>query len=188
MATNFDVTISKPRSATGGIAFAPLGTELPIDASKALPVAFKPFGYISEDGVTLSSDSSDEDVRVWGGYKVRKIRSEYAETMSFRVLSTRNIDTLKACFGESQVVDVTGDGSRIQIFHTAEIPSKKVYSVETLDEEGFFRRYLVPDGQLMVSGDRTLSHASADGFDVSIECFPNEDGVCVYELISLPSK
>lgn len=188
MATEFDVTISKPRSATGGIAFAPLGTDLPMDASKALPVAFKPFGYIGEDGVTLSSDSSDEDVRVWGGYKVRKIRSEYSETLSFRVLSTRNIDTLKACFGENQVVDIAEDGSRIQILHTAEIPSKKVYSVETRDEEGFFRRYLVPDGQLMVSGDRTLTHSSPDGFEASIECFPDQDGVCLYELISMPSK
>lgn len=180
---NFDVTISKPKTATGGLTFAPKGTGLPTDAKTPLAVEFKPFGYISEDGVTLSSDSSDDDVIVWGGYKVRKIRSQYSETASFRVLSTRNVDTLKACFGDKQV---EASGSQIMVKHTADIPSKKIYTIETRDEDGFARRYVIPDGQLMVSGDRNISHASADGYDVAIESFPDADGVCIYEYTELP--
>lgn len=181
---NFDVTISKPKTATGGLTFAPKGTTLPTDAKTPLDVKFKPFGYISEDGVTLSSDSSDEDIIVWGGYKVRKVRSQYSESVSFRVLSTRDVDVLKACFGDKQV---TGSGTQITVKHTADVPSKKVYTIETRDEDGFARRYVIPDGQLMVSGDRNLSHASADGFDVSIESFPDADGVCIYEYTELPA-
>lgn len=179
---NFDVTISKPKTATGGLAFADKSAQVPTDAKSPLNVAFKPFGYISEDGVTLASDSSDEDVRVWGGYKVRKIRSEYSESVSFRVLSTRNVDTLKACFGDKQVVST---GNQILVKHTAEIPSKKIYTIETRDEEGFARRYVIPDGQLMVSGDRSLSHSAADGLDVTIEAFPDQDDVCIYEYTEL---
>lgn len=182
---NFDVTISKPKTATGGLTFAPAGTTLPTDAKAPLDVKFKPFGYISEDGVTLSSDSSDEDVVVWGGYKVRKVRSQYSESLSFRVYSTRNVDTLKACFGEKQV---EASGTKITLKHTADIPSKQVYTVETRDEDGFARRYVVPEGQLMVSGDRNLTHSGTDGFDVSIEAMPDGDGVCIYEYTELPAS
>lgn len=182
---NFDITISKPKSASGGLTFAVDKTAtLPTDAKSPLDVKFKPFGYISEDGVTISQDANDEDITIWGGFKIRKIRSQFSKSLSFRVLSTRDLDVLKACFGDEQVV---ASGTQITVKHTAEIPSKKFYTVETKDEQGFARRYVVPDGQLMVSGDRNLSHSAPDGFDVNIECYPDNDDVCIYEYTELPA-
>lgn len=181
---NFDITIAKPKSVTGGLTFAPANTAPPTDAKTALAVAFKPFGYISEDGVTLSEDATDEDIIVWGGMKVRKVRSQFSATISFRVMSTRDVDVLKACFGDA---NVTGSGTTLAVKHGAAIPSKKVYTIETVDEAGFSRRYVIPAGQLMVSGERNLTHAASDGFDVTIDAAPDADGYCYYEYTELPA-
>lgn len=181
---NYNVTVAKPKSVTGGITFAPLGTDVPEDAKSVLDVAFKAFGYVSEDGVKLSEDASDEDVKVWGGVKVRKVRSEYGATITFTALSTRNPATLRAVFGNRNV-EVTKQ--TILVKHGADTAPVQVFTIETVDENGFARRYVIPKGQLTVSGERNLTHAGADGFEVTIECTADNDGYCYYEYTQMPN-
>lgn len=50
MAQVENVTTAKPKI-DGAIYSAPKGTPLPTDAKTALNVAFKPLGYISDDGL-----------------------------------------------------------------------------------------------------------------------------------------
>jgi hypothetical protein len=174
---NFDVTIAKPKSTTGGMTFAPKGTEIPEDASSSLPDPCRPLGYVSADGVSLSEDASDEDVTVWGGVKVRKVRSEYSATITATLHSTRNVPTLRAIFGKKNVIV---KGNVIKILHTADIAPVQCFTIESLDGE-FARRFHIPRGQVTVSGERTLSHSSPDGFEITIEALADEDGVCYIE-------
>ena len=52
-----NITIGLPKS-NGAVFWAPAGTTLPTNASDALDGAFVNLGYISEDGVTRSTEES----------------------------------------------------------------------------------------------------------------------------------
>ena len=61
-----NVTSAKPK--VGGAIFsAPLGTPLPTDATTDLNAAFKPLGYVSEDGLVNENTASSENLKAWGG-------------------------------------------------------------------------------------------------------------------------
>lgn len=57
-----NVTVGKGR-VTGYLFVAPNGTALPTDATTDLPEAYKNLGYIDEDGVTETVDTSSEDIK-----------------------------------------------------------------------------------------------------------------------------
>lgn len=185
-ARTFDIFVSKPDTITGGILTAPLGTVIEKDPSKKLDKKFLTFGLISEDGVSLSEDASDDDVKVWGGVKVRTVRSDYSASLSFTVHSTSDLEVLKILFGEG---NVKKEGQIISITHNADMAPVRVFTVETKDpSNGMKRRYVVPRGQLTISGDRSLNHSSADALEVKIECLADpETGECYTEHTWMPT-
>lgn len=182
----WDVTISKPATATGGFTFSEVGADLPTDATTPLPITCKPAGYISQDGITLSEDNSDDDVTVWGGQKVRKVRSDHSASIGLTFYSTREPSVLKMIFGDKNVV-VSEDGQSITVKHGADMPVIRPFTIETTDEDGFKRRFVIPRGQLAVSGDRSLTHSDADGLECTVECLVDADGVNYYEYTELPA-
>lgn len=173
--------VAKPISVTGGIKVAPIGTVTPTDPTSVLNAAFKELGYVNEDGLKLSHDASDDKIKVWGGVTIRTIRSDYSATITGTLLSTLDIDVLKNVFGDSLVTQKSGF---ISIKHAADIAPEKVYIIETKDaSSGGRKRYVVPKGQITVSGDVNLSHKEITGFEVTIEALADKDGVCYYEFV-----
>lgn len=173
--------VAKPISITGGIKVAPLGTVTPTDPTSVLNAAFKELGYVNEDGLKLSHDASDDKIKVWGGVTIRTIRSDYSATITGTLVSTLDIDVLKNVFGDSLVTQKSGF---IAIEHAADIAPEKVYIIETKDaSNGGRKRYVIPKGQITVSGDVNLSHKGLTGFEVTIEALADKDGVCYYEFV-----
>lgn len=174
-----DVLISMPDTVTGGIFVSDEGVDSPVDAKGKLNAAFRTLGLVGEDGISITEDASDDDFKVWGGVKWRKMRSEFSATASLKLHSVVNFDTLKAVFGKDNVVE---SGGVITIKHGSEIAPVQAFSIETKDGN-FIRRYFAPRGQITVSGDRVLSHKDVDGFEVEIEFLADENKVCYYELV-----
>lgn len=173
--------VAKPISVTGGIKVAPIGTVTPTDPTSVLNAAFKELGYVTEDGLKLSHDASDDKIKVWGGVTIRTIRSDYSATITGTLVSTLDVDVLKNVFGDSLVTQKSGF---IAIKHAADIAPEKVYVVETKDaSNGGRKRYVIPKGQITVSGDVNLSHKEITGFEVTIEALADKDGVCYYEFV-----
>lgn len=173
--------VAKPISVTGGIKVAPVGTVTPTDPTSVLNAAFKELGYVTEDGLKLSHDASDDKIKVWGGVTIRTIRSDYSATITGTLVSTLDVDVLKNVFGDSLVTQKSGF---IAIKHAADIAPEKVYIIETKDASNDGRkRYIIPKGQITVSGDVNLSHKEITGFEITIEALADKDGVCYYEFV-----
>lgn len=176
-----DVIVAKPKSTTGGLTFGGTDIEIPDDATSDLPEGQKPLGLVSSDGATLTEDASDEDIFVWGAVKARKVRSEFSATLGATLYSTANPDTLRAVFGEDSV---KVDGDMITVKHSSKIAPIQNFTVECVDKgTNTARRFVIPRGQITVSGDRSLVDAEADGFEVEIEALADEDGDCYTEYI-----
>lgn len=173
--------VAKPISVTGGIKVAPIGTVTPTDPTSVLNAAFKELGYVTEDGLKLSHDASDDKIKVWGGVTIRTIRSDYSATITGTLVSTLDVDVLKNVFGDSLVTQKSGF---IAIKHAADTAPEKVYVIETKDaSNGGRKRYVIPKGQISISGDVNLSHKEITGFEITIEALADKDGVCYYEFV-----
>ena len=182
MATGIDaIRTGAPVNATGGVQFAETGTTLPTDATTEPEAAFKKGGFIGDDGVTRSTDASDEKIRAWGGDTVKVVRSEHSITYSFEFLESTNADVLKLIHGDEHVtVDVSG--KKVSIEHTAKMPPRQAFLLDMLDGDTRIRE-VIPDGQLTTSGEVQFVHSDVIRYAVEIEAFPNDEQVKAYSYV-----
>lgn len=185
MATGIDaIRTGAPVTATGGVLFADIGTTLPTDATTDPDVAFTKGGFIGEDGVTRSTDASDEKIRAWGGDTVKVVRSEHSITYSFEFLESTNADVLKLIHGEDHVT--VGAGS-VTVEHTAKMPPRQAFILDMLDGDTRIRE-VIPDGQLTTSGEVQFVHSDVIRYAVEIEAFPVDGEVKAFSYIDSESS
>ena len=97
------MTTREPRdiaiAADGSVSIAPTGTAMPTDADEALDAAFIDVGYISEDGVTLSPNTSTDGIAAWQSLAfVRTVVSEQDMQLGFELMQW-NETSLQLAFG-----------------------------------------------------------------------------------------
>lgn len=173
--------IGAPVSATGVIAYGPIGSVLPADASAALDEAFETLGLVGEDGVTMTPERSREDKRAMGGQIVRTVQSEYGVSVSFTLLESTKAAVLKALFGED---NVEVQGSAISVRHNEQVPAKGVFVV-TLKDGKNRRRLVAANAQLLMEGDVQYVHSELIQYSVTVTCYPDEDNDNLREYIAL---
>lgn len=177
-----DVLVASPVTGTGGILSAPLGTTpaLPTDTTTAT-TGFSPLGYVGEDGVTMSENRSVEKIRAWGGDTVRVVQNEHDVTFSLSLLETTEV-TMKELHGDGAVsataaTETAGNLLAVQI-KSDPLPHKK-YVIDIKDGDKRVR-IVIPDGQITEVGDTQFVHTTATAHELTIEAFPDEDGVKAY--------
>lgn len=172
MALN-DILIGAPVTATGGVMHAPVGTAFPAKISEQFAKEWVKGGYVGEDGVTRTIDASDDKIKAWGGDIVRILRSEHSVSYTFQFLESRNAETLKILFGEENV-HVTADEVRVDL--KSEMVPRRSFAFDMRDGDAKIREE-VPDGQIALSGDVQFVHSDIIRYEVTIEAFPDENGV-----------
>ena len=184
-----DVRIGAPeQSVTGAIKNAPLGTTLPTLSSittsgVSLDNAFTGDEYVSEDGLTLTPAMSTTDIKDWSGATVRKVLESFDGTLSWTMIST-NASALGIAFGADHVTTqaaATAHGAQIRAELGAHIPEARSWVF--LMKDGDARIFIVvPNGQVTEVGEVTFASNAAVGWNVTLSCYPDESGECIYVM------
>jgi len=167
-----NVIAGKPNAA-GGVWGGPLGSPVPTDATTALNAALKPYGYISEDGLTENIEASTEKIKAWGGDIVKVVQTDYSVSYTFTFIESQNADVLKAVFGADNVVTTaatTTAGTKHAVKRTSDILPHQVWVFEVKDGDARVR-VVVPDGQATLSGEITYVDGGVISYSVTVEAF-----------------
>ncbi len=113
--TNDSTMVSLGKFKVGGYAYwAPAGTTPPEDSSTVLPAAFKLLGYLSEDGLTITSDTDTTEVKDANGTTVLKVISSFSESYQFAMLEILRAEAAKLRYNTDAV---TGTDKSMTIKH-----------------------------------------------------------------------
>lgn len=133
-------------------------------------------GFINEDGVTEASERDTEKIKAWGGDTIRVLQNEHTMTYTLTFAEMANPEVLKLVYGDE---NVTVDGKNIEVKHNSKTLPHRSFCIEVLDGETKIRKF-IPDGQITETGELQLVHSGIMSIEVTIEAFPDKDGVKVY--------
>lgn len=173
------VTTGK-RGIDGGVYVAPFGTTLPTTATETLNAAFKPFGYISEDGVTNSIGKTSEDIKEWGGDVVDTVDSEQTDDWKFKAIESLNADVLKTIFGSSNVTASTTIAIEVKNAN----PDAMSYVIDIAQKGGRMKRIVIPRAKITAIGDIVYKSNEAVGYDLTLRAGLDSSGCTHYEYVS----
>lgn len=160
---------------TGAIAVAKKGTLLPNSATEKLGQGWDAGGYVSSDGVTVSTSIGTTDIKDWSQATVRKAITDFSGSISFKFLQTDEF-TLKRLLGPENV-DVASDGKKITAKFGAHLPEIESYTFSMKD--GDLRvRIIVPSGQFTSIEDFTFTPGDATTFGGTLSCY-DDDGYSI---------
>lgn len=174
-----NITIGLPKP-NGAVFWAPLGTALPKKADEELNEAFVNLGYISEDGVTMTTEESSDKIRAWGKEVVMISSTEYSETFTLNFLETVRESVLKFVKGADNVT-VNEDGT-IRVKTTGDALPRGAIVIDTLQNNGDvtprIHRIVFGDCQISDrSGDQTYNNSDPLVYPATIEAFKFESPV-----------
>ena len=168
--TATNVTVGKP-NVSGAVYRAPLGTTLPTDATTALDAAFVSLGYVSEDGLSNNNELSVEATKAWGGNIVLRSLTEMNDEFTLTLIETKNVDVLKAVYGEDNVTVDASDNVTVNV--VAEDPEEAVWVFELALRGGIARRIVIPDGAITSRDEITYNDSDAVGYGITISAYPD---------------
>lgn len=173
MAQVENVTTAKPKI-DGAIYSAPKGTTLPTDAKTALDPAFKPLGYISEDGLTNSNSPKSDGIKAWGGDTVATVQTEKENTYSYTLIESLNINVLKEAYGDDNVTGTLETGITVKA-NSKELLEHPVVIDMTL-RNGVYQRIVIEFGKVSEIGDISYTDSDAVGYEITLTALPNTKG------------
>lgn len=182
-----NVSLGKTK-ASGVVWWAPAGTKLPTDAVTELAAEYRTPGYVSEDGITVSTSIDTQEIKEMGGSVVLNEVSSYSETVQFTLIET-NIDSLKLRYGTNNVKTVsstTNAYTPYTVTHTMPSGGALVLVLEIAMTGNRVKRIVIPEATLSDVGDVTYSSGDAIGYDMTFTANPSDaiDGATSVEYIA----
>ena len=168
-----NITIGLPK-AGGAIYVAPIGSTLPSDATTSLSASYVNLGYVTEDGVTMTTSEESDTIKAWGPEIVMVNQTDFTETATYNLLETIRPAVLQYIRGNGNV-DIAADGS-IKSGTTGEQLPHCIVVVETIQNNGSvnprYHRIVYGDCQISDrSGDQSYNNSDPVTFPVTITAF-----------------
>lgn len=178
--TASNVTAGKPKIG-GAIYAAPKGTTLPEDTSTALAAAFKCLGYVSDSGLTNTTDLETTDIKAWGGDTVLNIQTSKDDKFAFTLIEVLNEDVLKFVYGSTNVSGSLASGLSITV-NNKDVEEVALV-VDMVLRDNTAKRIVVPDCKISELGDVVYTDSEAVGYETTVTCMPDASGNTHYEYL-----
>ena len=179
--TNDSTMVSLGKFKVGGYAYwAPAGTALPTNASTALSSAFKLLGYLSEDGLTIKTDTGTTEVKDANGTTVMKVITSYAESYQFAMLEVLRVEAAKLRYNTDAV---NGSDREMTIKHQMPSGEGFVLVFEIAMTGNVKDRLVIGNGTRAEFGDRQVHAGDAQVYDVTVSANDMGNGVTAIEYI-----
>ncbi len=179
-----NVTTGKPKVG-GAIYRAPIGTELPTDATTALNEAFKEMGYVSDDGLTNTNSPDTDSIKAWGGDTVMVVQKGKEDTFKGTFIEALNSEVLKMVYGDKNVEGDLSTG--ITVKANAEEAESFAYVIEMILRNKTLKRIVIPSAKVSDIGDITYSDEDVIGYETTLSASPDSTGTTHYEYIKKPT-
>lgn len=184
-----NVAAAKP-FAGGGVYKAVSGTALPTDATTALIAAYKPLGYIGEDGVSPSRDTSVEKPKAWGGDVVAQLLTDESRSFTFTLLEVFSDEVQKFVHGDANVVVTAATstvGTKLAVSDKGGKPDQCVL-VFDMKHGAKRRRIIVPVADPTVTGEEPYTDGGLSAYEITVEAIKDGSGVRAYEYLDNDDK
>ena len=179
--TNDSTMVSLGKFKVGGYAYwAPAGTTPPKDSSTVLPAAFKLLGYLSEDGLTITSDTDTTEVKDANGTTVLKVISSFSESYQFAMLEILRAEAAKLRYNTDAV---TGTDKSMTIKHQMPSDEDFVLVFEIAMSGDVKDRLVIGNCTRAKFGDRQVHAGDAQVYDVTVSANDMGNGVTAIEYI-----
>lgn len=175
-----NVTAGKP--AIGGAIFAaPKGTTLPTTATGSLNSAFECLGYVSDAGLTNSTDLESTDIKAWGGDTVLNIQTSKDDKFTFTLIEVKNVNVLKFVYGSANVSGTLESGITVEV-NNADVEEVAIV-IDMILRDNTAKRIVIPDCKISEIGDIAYTDSEAVGYETTVTCMPDTDGNYHYEYL-----
>lgn len=180
MSTASNVSTGRPKVG-GAISRAPLGTTLPTDAITALDAAFKSLGYVSDGGLTNSTDMDSDSINAWGGDTVLTMNTGKTDSFKFTLIEVLNPEVLKTVYGDANVTGTLDTGITVKSNNTAQAAC--CWVIDMIMRDNAIKRIVIPSAAVTEVGDVDYTDEDAVGYETTITATPDSDGNTHYEYI-----
>lgn len=175
-----NVSVGKPKVA-GAIHVAPVGTSLPTDATTALGAGFNQLGYVSDAGLTNSTNLEVSKIKAWGGDTVLITQTSKEDTFKFVLLETLKKEVAQFIYGASNVTGDINTGLTIKA-NNGEVEEVSIV-IDMILRGDVAKRIVIPDCKVSAVGDIVYKDDEAIGYDTTVDCIQDASGNAHYEYM-----
>ena len=171
--------------AGGGVYRAPAGTALPTDATTTLAGGYVALGYVSEDGIKPSRDTSIDKMKAWGGDIVAALLTDDSRSFEFTLLEVFSGPVNQYLYGTANVTvtaAITGTGTKLSIKDVAYKPTNDVLVFE-MKYNLKRRRIVIPIADATISGEEPYTDSGLSAYTVQVEALKDSTGTRVYDYM-----